>query len=421
MALSDPIVTAILAQHVEEASFLWFQRGMAVGAPNVFLHELGRQDDRILAHMDGVRIAGQAGLQACDTRIDSGDPGAMFAAVALALEDRNNDRITALLSTAETAGPLQKGFISGFGWTSARFLQGIVKQLLAGASAFARQVGIASCAMHGADPRQSLDAAIGDGDPALRRRALRTAGELGRVDLLRPVIAHGPDPDPACAFAAAWSAVLLGNRRVSLDTLIALGMEMGGPKGEGALCLALQAMNPGAAHAMLRSFAETSGRERWLVLGSGIAGDPVYVPWLLKQMGDIQQARVAGQSFSLISGADITALNLGRQQPENFESGPNDDPDDPNVEMDPDEGLPWPDVEKITVWWAANGNRYQKGTRYFMGAPVTREHCIEVLKNGYQRQRILAAHYLCLLEPGTPLFNTSAPAWRQQRLLAKML
>jgi hypothetical protein len=35
-------------------------------------------------------------------------------------------------------------------------------------------------------------------------------------------------------------------------------------------------------------------------------------------------------------------------------------------------------------------------------------------------QRILAAHYLCLLEPGTPLFNTSAPALRQQRLLAKM-
>jgi hypothetical protein len=37
-----------------------------------------------------------------------------------------------------------------------------------------------------------------------------------------------------------------------------------------------------------------------------------------------------------------------------------------------------------------------------------------------QRQRILAAHYLCLLDPGTPLFNTSAPAWRQQRWLAKM-
>jgi intergrase/recombinase len=55
-----------------------------------------------------------------------------------------------------------------------------------------------------------------------------------------------------------------------------------------------------------------------------------------------------------------------------------------------------------------------------MGAPVTRERCVEVLKTGHQRQRILAAHYLSLLEPGTPLFNTSAPALRQQRRLAKM-
>jgi hypothetical protein len=55
-----------------------------------------------------------------------------------------------------------------------------------------------------------------------------------------------------------------------------------------------------------------------------------------------------------------------------------------------------------------------------MGQPVTKEHCIQVLKTGYQRQRILAAQYLCLLEPGTPLFNTAAPAWRQQRLLAAM-
>jgi uncharacterized protein (TIGR02270 family) len=88
--------------------------------------------------------------------------------------------------------------------------------------------------------------------------------------------------------------------------------------------------------------------------------------------------------------------------------------------MDPDDGLPWPDPEKIKNWWAKNSSRFTPGQRYFIGAPVTRAHCIDVLKNGYQRQRILAAHYLCLLEPGTPLFNTSAPAWRQQKLLAGM-
>jgi uncharacterized protein (TIGR02270 family) len=157
-----------------------------------------------------------------------------------------------------------------------------------------------------------------------------------------------------------------------------------------------------------------------LIQGSGIAGASTYVPWLVDHMSNDQTARIAGEAFSLITGTDLALLDLERKPPENFESGPNDDPEDPNVDMDPDDGLPWPDQQKIEKWWAANGSLFQNGQRYFMGAPVTREHCINVLKNGYQRQRILAAHYLCLLNPGTPLFNTSAPAWRQQKLLAQM-
>jgi uncharacterized protein (TIGR02270 family) len=117
---------------------------------------------------------------------------------------------------------------------------------------------------------------------------------------------------------------------------------------------------------------------------------------------------------------DLAGSPLRADRPKDFESGPTDNPEDGDVELDADDGLPWPDPEKVGAWWAANESRFQQGTRYFMGQPVTREHCVHVLKTGYQRQRILAAHYLCLLDPGTPLFNTSAPAWRQQRLLEKM-
>jgi hypothetical protein len=55
-----------------------------------------------------------------------------------------------------------------------------------------------------------------------------------------------------------------------------------------------------------------------------------------------------------------------------------------------------------------------------MGGPVTPENCIEVLKTGFQRQRIAAAFYRCLIQPGTPLFEWRAPAWRQQRELAQL-
>jgi uncharacterized protein (TIGR02270 family) len=179
-------------------------------------------------------------------------------------------------------------------------------------------------------------------------------------------------------------------------------------------------MGVAEAHRTLTAFAADAGRLRWLIEGSGIAGDSAYVPWLINHMRNERTARLAAEAFSLITGADLVESGLGGLRPQNFQSGPNDNPDDPNVDMDPDTERPWPNVAGIEKWWEANSSRFQPGLRHFIGAPVTREHCIDVLKNGYQRQRILAAHYLCLLEPGTPLFNTSAPAWRQQELLAQM-
>jgi len=413
---SVPIIEGIVSQHADEASFLWFQRnGLVVSAHHSVQH-LTNHDNRISAHLDGLRVAAEDGWKGSGPT--SEDPGTLFVGTVLALEAGDTERLNALLSLAEAVPALQPGLIAAFGWVSASFLQGTVKELLGARSSFRRRIGIACCVMHGVDPKQSLDAAVVDKDLMLRASALCGVGELGRTDLAGICDPDRVDHD-ACRFFAARSAVLLGNRGRPLDELMAIGL---GPFANqtSARRLALQAMTVDTAHGILQHLAKESQHRRWLIEGSGVAGDPTYVPWLIGHMKDPQVARLAGEAFSLIAGTDFVALNLERARPVDFESGPTDDPADDNVDLDPDEGLPWPDIAKIEKWWAANQQRFQKGVRYFMGAAVTRKHSIDVLKNGYQRQRILAAHYLCLLEPGTPLFNTSAPAWRQQRLLAKM-
>jgi len=217
----------------------------------------------------------------------------------------------------------------------------------------------------------------------------------------------------------AQLSVLLGSRGAALASLRRQGTAPGSQRAR-AFQLWLQAVETAEAHELLKDFAGDSDELSWLIRGTGVAGDPVYVPWLINHMTNPGTARQAGEAFTVITGVDLEQSKLTAKRPDGLESGPNDDPNDTNVDTDADDGLPWPDPELIRSWWDTNNARFQNGTRYFMGAPVTREHCIDVLKNGYQRQRVLAAHYLCLLEPGTPLFNTSAPAWRQQRLLAKM-
>ena len=159
-----------------------------------------------------------------------------------------------------------------------------------------------------------------------------------------------------------------GNRDSSRASLIDL-CAAPGPYRDGALQLALMILRPEDAHALLKAVAQEPADHATLIKGSGVAGNPSFVAWLISKMKDDKSARGAGESFSLITGADLALLDLERKPPANFESGPNDNPDDPNVAMDPDESLPWPDPDRVEKWWSANAARFQKGTRYFVGAP----------------------------------------------------
>jgi uncharacterized protein (TIGR02270 family) len=173
------------------------------------------------------------------------------------------------------------------------------------------------------------------------------------------------------------------------------------------------------AHELLKTLEQNPASERYKIQGAGIAGDPSSVPWLIEQMEEPILARVAGESFTFITGVDIAYQNLKTIRPEGFESGPTEDPHDDNVEMDPDDDLPWPDYQKVQAWWDTNKRSFQDSKRYFMGEPLSERHCKKILRDGYQRQRIAAALYLSLMQPGTPLFECRAPAWRQQRWLAE--
>lgn len=396
---------------------LWSTRDGLVATGHVRLRDLARFDERIAAHQDACLVGGDPALRVLIAQLADISAGRIFAVVVAAIDLEDRGTIARCLALAQTSPEAYHGMAAAMGWVSSVRLKGIVKDLLVASSPKQHRLGLSTCRLHGVDPGAPIVAALKNPDSDVRSEAVRTVGVLGRADLLSP--GYLDDENPSCLFWSAWSGVLLGDRDGALNTLTTIGLS-GGLHQARAFRLACQSMSTTAAYEMLRNLTAEPNEVPRVIEGSGIVGDPVYVPWLIRQMASVKLARAAGAAFALITGIDLSESGLEGVQPEEFEPGPSDDPEDANVEMDADEGLPWPDAPKIEKWWDANSSRFVKGTRYFMGQPVTKEHCIHVLKTGYQRQRILAAHYLCLLEPGTPLFNTSAPAWRQQRLLAKM-
>ena len=422
MSASGPVIFSVVEQHAEEAGFLWMQRRNAVVAPNISLRHLARHEERLVAHMDGVRIANEAGDAACSMQLASGEPGPMFVATALAVEAGAAERLERLLALGETVPQAQSGLFAALGWSESEDLRGIVASMLSSPSAFRRLAGTAACSMHRVDPGIISGRRLEDPDPAVRARALRATGELGRREHVSRLLNWLEDEDPACQFWASWSAVLLGDRNKAYERLLNAGLS-DGPERSRAFQLSLMSMSADGAHRILQRLARDAADTavpRNLILGSGYAGDPRYVSWLISHMKDDKLARLAGEAFSLITGADLTALNLRYMRPEDLETGPNDNPYDENVEVDADEGLPWPDAVKVETWWRAQSSHFQTGIRYFMGEPLNPAICQRVLREGYQRQRIVAALHLSLRSSGTPLFNTSAPASRQERLLAQM-
>ncbi|MBX3622954.1 MAG: TIGR02270 family protein [Rhizobacter sp.] len=417
--LARPINPIVVSQHVEDAASLRAVREVLVAAPHVKLLHLGRTDERLAAHLDGLAVAGADAVQMARAGLATPGIGQVFTCAVLAIEQRDMGQVERLLALTGSVPHAERALASAFGWVSPAKLRGLTTPLLRSASPAARRLGLASCALHGVDPGDALVDALKADDPGLRQRALRAAAQLGRTDLLPACLAALADDAPGVAHAAAWAALLLGERSRAIEALSAEARAPG-PAAAAALAQVLKVLSPDAAQTLLRPLAKAPGASRALIGGIAVSGDPVFVPWLLKQMADAKLTRLAGEAFSMMTGLDLAYLDLDRKPPEGEVFGPNDDPADAAVALDEDESLPWPDPDRLAAWWQAHGTRFQPGTRYFVGEPPSVAHCLQVLKTGFQRQRIAAAEYFCLLKPGTPLFNVAAPTWRQERQLAKM-
>ncbi|MFT3717374.1 TIGR02270 family protein [Pseudorhodoferax sp.] len=419
--LQRPPIPAIVQQHAEEAAHLRHVRSVLLRAPHVRLLQLQRLDDRIEAHLDGLAVAGAYGLARAQAALERLGCGEVFAALAAALAARDTALQQQLLALAPAAPEAWRGVVSAFGWSTPGLLRDAVRSLLAAPADWQRALGLEACRLHRVDPGPPLAAALRSTSPLLRQAAVRCAAELGRHALAPLVLAALPEAEQAGALPlaahAAHAACLLGDRGAALQAVERLAFATP------AACdrlrpLAVQLLPPARTREHLRGFAQAGGGAlREAVRTVGWLGDPAFVPWLLERMADPRLARVAGEAFSAITGADLAALDLEGAQPEGFAAGPSDDPDDEDVALDDDESLPWPDPARMQRWWQAQAPRFPAGRRCCVGGPAAPEHLQQVLREGSQRQRALAAQQLVLLQPGQPLFPLAAPAWRQKRLL----
>jgi uncharacterized protein (TIGR02270 family) len=406
------IIPTIVSQHAEEAAFLWLLRDNAVHAPHYTLKDLIRLDDRVEAHLDGLRVAGDPGWELVKEAAAGGGAGAAFAAAVLALEGGKEERVTFVLEHGCATPAKSRGLVSALGWLPYSRVKDVIRTLCTSPRTPLKRVGIAAAAVHRQHPEFSLSRALIDNEPLLRRRVLQAVGEFGATDVLTTLKPFLNNDDPALRFWAAWSGTLVYNDPLALSTLQAIA-EAGKRFAEEAANLAVRRPDIGPAN----RWRGKLGATRAAIVAAGALGDPDALPWLVDQMKSPPLARLAGEALATITGAHLSYDKLDAPKPEGFEPTPNDNPADEDVSPDPDDNLSWPSVEKIQKWLQARQSGFPRGVRHLLGKPIAPDALRQVLCEGRQRQRAAAALELSLQKRGTPLWEVRAPGFRQREWL----
>ncbi|MFO1049135.1 MAG: TIGR02270 family protein [Geminicoccaceae bacterium] len=398
------VLTHIIEQHAEEAAFLWLLRDRVVDAPHYTRRHLASHDQRIEAHLDGLVIAGEVASEIARALLaDHQESGELFVLTALALETDASSRLEHAIEVARGSPDCRRGLFSALGWVPAERVGSRVAGWLHAADPFLRLTGLVACSLHRVDPGQRLNKLVDDVEPEVSARACRLAAEVGRADLRAAVAAHeGETP------WSAWAGAILGDDAAAHR---AAGQAL---QHEPSLEAAVRRLEMAVATTWIRALNGDPRQRRQVIRALGILGDPVAVPWLLARMAEPEHARLAGESFTLITGAYLDDERLEATEPPSSASMPGDDPDEEIVERNSDEDLLWPDLERASAWWQEHESRFAIGRRHLLGRPIDSESCDEAWRRGYQRQRRAAAYERAVASPGGHLDNWRARIRRHQ-------
>ncbi len=178
--------------------------------------------------------------------------------------------------------------------------------------------------------------------------------------------------------------------------------------------LAAVCLSHDEATRFVESLRDRTGCARVAIRATAALGDAASIPLLLGDARVPALARLAGCALETITGIAIDSA-LRSAPPPGFVSGPTDDPDDEDMTLDPDDGLPWPDVDALTEA-LTRAERWVPDERHVLGRPVDRRALLDALARASQPARALAAFELARATPR--LFDIAAPSHRQLRALA---
>src|ERR1700685_1058565 len=84
-------------EYLEEASFLYEQRLSLLQNPEISWKKIGEFEERFEAHIDGLVVGGDLGIEVCKRRAEDGDFGELHAALRVFCRQNRKELVYAIL------------------------------------------------------------------------------------------------------------------------------------------------------------------------------------------------------------------------------------------------------------------------------------------------------------------------------------
>lgn len=396
----------IYERYVDEASFLWVLLRVALSQPHYYLDDIRTLEARIARQLDGIMTDPNAAWPLCEEALRLEEPGEAFTASFIAFCCGDIDKIQTVVETAINNEAMFGGLVSALNWVAAEKCHPWIMKFFSSKDLRHKRIALEACDLRNENPAKYLTNIIQREDCRqnlpLYISAIKSIGKFKRKELIDDVKIALVHDDSAVKFWAVHTLFLLGERSHYSEIKHYVMVE--GPFRDEAIQLAFRVLPITEARTWIRELAEKQPGSREIIKATAVLGDPHAVPWLIMQMKNTSLSRLAGESFTTITGINLTDNELVDEDktPEDFSE------DDSFVAMDEDENLPFPIPNKIAEHWKKVSSRFISGHRYFMGKPIN----VSQLNNQFEqlntRHKHMAALELALSQATIQLRNNLA-------------
>jgi uncharacterized protein (TIGR02270 family) len=411
------ILLDILEEHLEEADFLFQQRENALRDRVYTLDALSELEERLLAHLDGLVLGGKEAWALLEPKLAGGELGEVFAAAFAALESGDPARIDLVQKTFSTAeGAVLDGIRHALRHAFSPDVEKIVRPLLSNEKGAVRAAAIDVISFRRL-PLESglLQTGLQAKDPFVVAAAANAVGRLRIADLKYEIEAALENDAAPVRLEAIRAGLLLKSER-ALNRCRKAVQERSEEAGEAILLLGL-AGHPEDGPLLVNALTEAP-LARNAVTSLGLLGRAAGMEALIRCTADPKLAPLAGEAIWTLTGVDLEKESLVAPKSELAEGQSKTEEDE--FEVDPDEGLPIPDLVKVEGWWRKNGSRFDKKNRYRKGQSYSPQGLIDILRIGTLPERHYAALELALIDSTRPLLETQAFAARQRKEMAEL-